>query len=343
MTAARREAEGEGDRRRRQRAGRLHRTLPLVEPTPAAATSNRCSGCLIGRSLQHAEASAESPGGPGLAKSSEEGRQVRSDRLGLVVLVVAGIASLFVSTAPASAAVSVGQSGWTLGQPAPPGERHQRARVLGQPRLRRRKVRDAPADRRRRIRPGPACRPASLGTSSRVRIIDSDSLVFAGGCAVRRSDDAGASFVRLPWTASDLNCPETDRLAVVPHRPDRLPARAQRHRLPHRRRRPHWARKTGDPGHPRDRRTGPTPRTSSSPASDTGVAITTSGRDLPHDRRRWLLDARHCCTTERAEGTLLRRLRNFGFAVGARSHRCSRTIDGGFTWAVDVDPAAARN
>jgi photosystem II stability/assembly factor-like uncharacterized protein len=31
--------------------------------------------------------------------------------------------------------------------------------------------------------------------------------VIAGGCALRRSDDAGATFSRLPWTASDLNCP----------------------------------------------------------------------------------------------------------------------------------------
>jgi photosystem II stability/assembly factor-like uncharacterized protein len=41
---------------------------------------------------------------------------------------------------------------------------------------------------------------------TRVRIIDSDSLVVAGGCAVRRSDDSGETFTRLPWTASDQRC-----------------------------------------------------------------------------------------------------------------------------------------
>ncbi len=36
--------------------------------------------------------------------------------------------------------------------------------------------------------------------------VDSDSLVLAADCAVRRSDDAGATFRRLPWTARDSRC-----------------------------------------------------------------------------------------------------------------------------------------
>jgi photosystem II stability/assembly factor-like uncharacterized protein len=39
-----------------------------------------------------------------------------------------------------------------------------------------------------------------------VRTISADSFVVAGGCALRRSDDAGQSFRRLPWTASDQRC-----------------------------------------------------------------------------------------------------------------------------------------
>jgi photosystem II stability/assembly factor-like uncharacterized protein len=34
------------------------------------------------------------------------------------------------------------------------------------------------------------------------------SVIVAGGCVLRRSDDSGATFVRLPWTASDSSCPE---------------------------------------------------------------------------------------------------------------------------------------
>ncbi|MDQ3936567.1 MAG: YCF48-related protein, partial [Actinomycetota bacterium] len=46
-----------------------------------------------------------------------------------------------------------------------------------------------------------------------VRTITGDSFVAAGGCALRRSDDAGQSFRRLPWTASDLRC--TSSIAAV--------------------------------------------------------------------------------------------------------------------------------
>src|SRR4051812_5843103 len=40
----------------------------------------------------------------------------------------------------------------------------------------------------------------------RVRIITPDVVVVGGGCAVRRTDDGGQAFRRLPWTASDTRC-----------------------------------------------------------------------------------------------------------------------------------------
>jgi photosystem II stability/assembly factor-like uncharacterized protein len=39
-----------------------------------------------------------------------------------------------------------------------------------------------------------------------VQALDIDSVVVAGGCAVRRSDDDGSTFRRLPWTASESRC-----------------------------------------------------------------------------------------------------------------------------------------
>jgi photosystem II stability/assembly factor-like uncharacterized protein len=39
-----------------------------------------------------------------------------------------------------------------------------------------------------------------------VRMISPDSVVVAGGCPVRRSDDGGKTFRRLPWTANDARC-----------------------------------------------------------------------------------------------------------------------------------------
>src|SRR5205085_11849980 len=41
----------------------------------------------------------------------------------------------------------------------------------------------------------------------RLRVIDPNTVVAAGGCAVRRSDDGGQTFTRLPWTSSDVRCP----------------------------------------------------------------------------------------------------------------------------------------
>jgi photosystem II stability/assembly factor-like uncharacterized protein len=41
----------------------------------------------------------------------------------------------------------------------------------------------------------------------RVRVVNPDTVVIAGRCALRRTDDGGQSFTRLPWTASDVACP----------------------------------------------------------------------------------------------------------------------------------------
>jgi photosystem II stability/assembly factor-like uncharacterized protein len=40
-----------------------------------------------------------------------------------------------------------------------------------------------------------------------VRAIDANTVVIGGGCALRRSDNGGTSFHRLPWTSSDASCP----------------------------------------------------------------------------------------------------------------------------------------
>ena len=38
-------------------------------------------------------------------------------------------------------------------------------------------------------------------------VVSPSTVVIAGNCALRRSDDGGGSFGRLPWTAGDANCP----------------------------------------------------------------------------------------------------------------------------------------
>lgn len=46
--------------------------------------------------------------------------------------------------------------------------------------------------------------------------ISSASVVFAGSCALRRSDDGGATVRRLPWSASDDGCAAKIRTVVFP-------------------------------------------------------------------------------------------------------------------------------
>ncbi len=45
---------------------------------------------------------------------------------------------------------------------------------------------------------------ASLGV---VRVIGADTVIVAGGCDARRSDDGGTSFTRLPFDSGDAGCP----------------------------------------------------------------------------------------------------------------------------------------
>src|SRR6185503_15485302 len=107
--------------------------------------------------------------------------------------------------------------------------------------------------------------------------IDADSLVFAGGCAVRRSDDAGAHFTRLPWTASDLNCPEpivslsfpSDQVGYLLVRNGNVFRTADGGKT--------WSRKTGIPG-TRVTGGGPDPSDVFFTSPDVGVASTGGGR-----------------------------------------------------------------
>jgi len=108
--------------------------------------------------------------------------------------------------APSLGAVGNGHSGWSWGNPTPQGNDIRGLEFLGS--------RGYAAGKfgtlLRTDDGGATWTGIATGITqdlARVRIIDSDSVVIAGGCAVRRSDDAGQSFGRLPWTASDFNCP----------------------------------------------------------------------------------------------------------------------------------------
>jgi photosystem II stability/assembly factor-like uncharacterized protein len=47
-----------------------------------------------------------------------------------------------------------------------------------------------------------------FGNLTHVDAVSAGTVIVAGGCVLRRSDDGGSTFVRLPWTASDSFCPQ---------------------------------------------------------------------------------------------------------------------------------------
>ncbi len=49
--------------------------------------------------------------------------------------------------------------------------------------------------------------PATTEDLSDLQVIDAGTLVTGGGCTLRRSDDGGQTFRRLPFTASEARCP----------------------------------------------------------------------------------------------------------------------------------------
>jgi len=105
------------------------------------------------------------------------------------------------------AAVPVGHSGWNWGNPLPQGNTIRALDFSGGTGY-------AAGDF------GTLLRTTDAGASwtgiqtgitsnlSRIDVISPQSIVIGGGCSARRSDDGGATFQRLPFTPSELNCRE---------------------------------------------------------------------------------------------------------------------------------------
>ncbi len=55
-------------------------------------------------------------------------------------------------------------------------------------------------------------------------VIDADSLVVGSRCALRRTDDGGETFRRLPFTSSERRCARELAADLLPDRGYRLPA-----------------------------------------------------------------------------------------------------------------------
>ena len=125
-----------------------------------------------------------------------------------LAVAAAAAAALAVCTAPAGAAVTVGHSGWEWGNPSPQGKTINALEFEG--------ARGYAAGEFGTLLStddgGETWRGSATGLTvplERISLIDADSVVIGGGCSLRRSDDGGQTFTRLPWTATDLRCAAT--------------------------------------------------------------------------------------------------------------------------------------
>src|SRR3954454_5810130 len=121
------------------------------------------------------------------------------------IAVMGSLALLLAPAAAKAAPVEVAHAGWTWGSPRPQGDNLTALAFQGQRGY-------AVGEFGTMLRTddgGSSWTGVSTGLTEDldlVRMISPDSVVVAGGCPVRRSDDGGKTFRRLPWTASDARC-----------------------------------------------------------------------------------------------------------------------------------------
>src|SRR3954451_3031431 len=118
-----------------------------------------------------------------------------------------GLASLLlVGVAPAVAApVRGAHSGWAWGSPRPQGMDLTALAFAGQTGY----AAGAFGTMLKTTDGGRSWTALATGLTeplSTVRVLNAQSVVVGGVCALRRSDDGGRTFRRLPWTASDESC-----------------------------------------------------------------------------------------------------------------------------------------
>lgn len=121
-----------------------------------------------------------------------------------LIALLAAVAMLS-AVSTASAAVSAGNTGWLWGNPLPQGNDLKPIDMVGT-----RGYAGGSGGTLLRTDDAGASwstvRTGLLDDIQLVRTIGADSVVFAGSCALRRSDDGGATVRRLAWTQSEDGC-----------------------------------------------------------------------------------------------------------------------------------------
>ncbi len=141
-------------------------------------------------------------------KSGRSGLRRHSIKVRRAALAGAALATALLGLIVVGAlgAVSVGHSGWNWGSPQPQGNDLNGLDFAGG----RGYASGAFGTLLRTDDAGQSWVGIATGLTQpllRVRAIDANTVAIGGGCALRLSDDGGASFRRLPWTPSDQSCP----------------------------------------------------------------------------------------------------------------------------------------
>lgn len=122
-----------------------------------------------------------------------------------LLLVVCAVSLALAGTAVAIGAVTAGNTGWRWSNPLPQGSDLKTLETVGS----RGYAGGASGTLLRTDDAGAtwsSIRTGLLDDITLVRAITTDSIVFAGSCALRRSDDGGKTIRRLLWTPNDEDC-----------------------------------------------------------------------------------------------------------------------------------------
>lgn len=120
-------------------------------------------------------------------------------------LAIASLLALLALAPPAAAAVSTPHSGWLWGNPEPQGHHLTALELQGNTGF----ASGAFGTLLRTTDAGATWATVRTGMTfdlTKLEMIDTRTLVTGFTCALRRSDDGGATFRRLPFTASEARC-----------------------------------------------------------------------------------------------------------------------------------------
>lgn len=245
----------------------------------------------------------------------------------LTASLVLAVTVLCAAPLGAQAAVTVGHSGWDWGNPTPQGNQINALEFVGSRGY-------AAGDFGTVLRSddgGSSWTGIRTGITPNlnvVRTVGADTIIVGGKCTLRRSDNGGQNFSRLPWTASDQSCSADIRSFYFPDSSTGYLLLDDGNVFRTANAGQSWTRKTAVPT---TKATGgqATPNDIVFTAGDTGFVVTSGGQiyRTTDGGGSWTL----LTTSGAAINGIFFVDANNGFAVGDSS-LVLKTVDGGATW-----------